>query len=82
MHTRSETWEQAVVTARNVDLIGVTELKFFFPDATVVRERLAGLTKSIIAVRGEPPSSPGHARPGAVDLPLSHDFGAGQLNGR
>ncbi len=33
------------------ELIGVSELRALFPDSEIVHERLAGLTKSIIAVR-------------------------------
>ncbi len=34
-----------------IELIGVTELSYYFPDASIIRERWLGLTKSIMAVR-------------------------------
>jgi hypothetical protein len=51
MHTRSESWNSAVGTALGVELVSITELKYLLPEATILRERFAGLTKSIIAVR-------------------------------
>ena len=51
MHTRSESWDSAVGTALGVDLVSITELKYLLPEATILRERFAGLTKSVIAVR-------------------------------
>ena len=34
-----------------VELLGVTELRHYFPDADIYRERFCGLTKSVTAVR-------------------------------
>ena len=34
-----------------VDLLSVAEMRMLFPDATIVKERFLGMTKSIIAVR-------------------------------
>ena len=51
MHTRSRGWEDSVSTALQVELIGLTELKYLFPDATLHKERFGGLIKSVIAVR-------------------------------
>jgi Methyltransferase domain len=51
MHTRSESWDSAVGTALGVDLVSITELRYLLPEATILRERFAGLTKSVIAVR-------------------------------
>ena len=33
------------------ELIGITELRSYFPDSEVLHEKVAGLTKSIVAVR-------------------------------
>lgn len=34
-----------------IDLLSVTELRHYFPDATIWRERIAGIAKSLVAVR-------------------------------
>jgi hypothetical protein len=34
-----------------VDLLSITDMRHYFPDATMLRERVLGITKSIIAVR-------------------------------
>jgi hypothetical protein len=44
-------YEQAVTDALSIELLSITDLKHYFPDAEIVRERFAGLIKSIIAVR-------------------------------
>jgi hypothetical protein len=36
----------------SVELVGLTEFRHLFPASVISRERLAGLTKSLIAVRG------------------------------
>jgi hypothetical protein len=36
---------------RDIRLLGSSELRALFPDAAIVRERLCGLTKSLIAVK-------------------------------
>jgi hypothetical protein len=51
IHTRATSWEGGVGTALEVELLSVTEMRYLFPEATLHRERLAGLTKSLIAVR-------------------------------
>lgn len=51
IHTRAGTWEDSMRTALEVELLSVSELRYLFPDATLHRERFAGLTKSVIAVR-------------------------------
>ncbi len=51
IHTRAGTWEDSIRTALEVELVSLTEMRFLFPDAVMHRERLGGLTKSIIAVR-------------------------------
>jgi hypothetical protein len=41
----------ALEAVQGIELIGAAELRAYFPDAAIRRERLAGLTKSLIAVR-------------------------------
>jgi hypothetical protein len=40
-----------------IELLSVSEMKFYFPDSQIVHERLLGITKSLIAVRND--SNPG-----------------------
>ena len=49
-HTRPESRAQAEAEVLWTELISVTELRSYFPKSEIRRERLAGLTKSIIAV--------------------------------
>lgn len=51
VHTLPESREEAMKDVQWTELIGVAELRSYFPDSEVVRERMCGLTKSIIAVR-------------------------------
>ena len=54
VHTRPTSWDAAVATALDVELVSVTEMKYLFPEATVLRERLSGIPKSLVAVRAQP----------------------------
>lgn len=49
-HIRSDV-SSAVADVLWVELLGVTELRHYFPEADIYRERFGGLTKSITAVR-------------------------------
>lgn len=51
IHTRDADWAAGVGTALDVELVGATEMRYLFPEATLHRERLAGVTKSLVAVR-------------------------------
>jgi hypothetical protein len=51
VHTRPTTWAGGVGVALEVELLSRTEMRFLFPDAELLSERLAGLPKSLIAVR-------------------------------
>jgi hypothetical protein len=50
-HSRARTADEARSAVQWTELIGVTELRSYFPDSEVVHEKVAGLTKSIVAVR-------------------------------
>jgi hypothetical protein len=50
-HTPSDTLEDARQSVLWTELISVTELTELFPDSDLVRERIAGLTKSIVALK-------------------------------
>jgi hypothetical protein len=54
-HTRSRERKRALDTVLWTELIDRTQLRHYFPDATLRAERVCGLTKSLIAVR-RPPS--------------------------
>lgn len=51
-HIRSADAGAAIDDVLGVDLLTGTEMARLFPDAVLVSERFAGLTKSLIAVRG------------------------------
>jgi hypothetical protein len=42
---------EAITDALEVELLSVTEMKYLFDDSRIIRERVLGLTKSVIAVR-------------------------------
>ena len=50
-YTPGRTWEEAMKRVLTTELVGRAEMRYLFPDATIRAERLAGMTKSIIAVR-------------------------------
>jgi hypothetical protein len=52
VHTRPENRDKALRDAMSVELASRTEMKFYFPNSQIRAERVAGLTKSLIAVRG------------------------------
>lgn len=51
MHTRPQTWRQAMSTVFATELIGRAELSYLFPDSRIYSEKVAGITKSLTAVR-------------------------------
>ena len=51
IHTRATDWRGGVGVALEVELLSATEMRYLFPDADLHLERLAGLPKSLIAVR-------------------------------
>ena len=50
-HIRSTDPRSAVADSLSVELLGVTEMRYYFPDSHIVYERFAGLVKSLIAWR-------------------------------
>lgn len=50
-HTPASTLEEARSSVLWTELIGITEMRELFPDSHLVHERIAGVTKSIIAVK-------------------------------
>ena len=56
-HTRSTSVEEARSSVLWTELIGITELRHYLPESEILHERMAGLIKSIIAVKAEPPLS-------------------------
>lgn len=51
-HSRPADRASAMAEVQWTELIGIAELRAYFPDAHIEHERVAGLTKSIIAVAG------------------------------
>lgn len=43
--------QTAVDSVNEVDLIGLTQMRCYFPDAQIWTERMAGLVKSVVAIR-------------------------------
>ena len=41
-----------MTTAQEVELLGITEFRSYFPGSEILIERFAGLPKSLVAVRG------------------------------
>ena len=48
---RAKTHREAVGLVLDVEFLSKTELRYYFPESDIWSERLAGLTKSIVAVR-------------------------------
>lgn len=46
----------AIESVHEVELIGLTQMRSYFPQSTIWRERMMGLTKSIVAVATDAPS--------------------------
>lgn len=51
IHTPPADRASALRSVMSTELIGATELETYFPSSRIVRERFAGLTKSIVAVK-------------------------------
>ncbi|HTS77841.1 MAG TPA: class I SAM-dependent methyltransferase [Bryobacteraceae bacterium] len=55
---RAKSRAEALETARSIRLLTANELRRLFPEAEIRRESVAGLTKSLIAVKPAAPSEP------------------------
>lgn len=51
VHTRTDDLGVAIESQLGVELLDLTQMRHYFPGSTIVHDRVAGLTKSIIAVR-------------------------------
>ncbi|QIX27851.1 class I SAM-dependent methyltransferase [Nocardioides sp. JQ2195] len=51
VHTPNGDYDSMLESVLSVELVGLTEFRHLFPGAEIRQERVAGLTKSIIAVR-------------------------------
>jgi hypothetical protein len=51
-HSSPDSREDAMSEVQWTELVGVAELKSYFPGSTIHHERVAGLTKSLVAVGG------------------------------
>lgn len=60
-HSRPASAQAAMSEVQWTELIGVAELRAYFPAARIHHERVAGLTKSLVAVGGG--NDHGHERP-------------------
>ncbi len=49
--SRPDDWRGAVQNALDVELLDRTQLEYYFPDSTILTERVVGLPKSLVAVR-------------------------------
>ncbi|MFC7582735.1 class I SAM-dependent methyltransferase [Nonomuraea antimicrobica] len=47
---RPRTRAEALVAVMEIELLSRTQMRYYFPDSTLLAERVAGLTKSLIAV--------------------------------
>lgn len=51
VHTQSSSHEEGLSAAMSVELLSKSEMQFYFPASQLYLEHLAGLTKSLIAVK-------------------------------
>lgn len=51
MHTRSASKDEALAAALRVELLSRCELRYLFPASVIRAERVAGITKSLIAIK-------------------------------
>jgi hypothetical protein len=51
VHTRPADMERAIAQQLSVELLDITAMRHYFPNSQIVYDRLAGLVKSVIAVK-------------------------------
>jgi hypothetical protein len=52
VHTRSGDLDDAIASQLGTELLDITQLRHYFPSSAILYERIAGIVKSIIVVRG------------------------------
>jgi hypothetical protein len=86
-YDRARTVAEAMAIIEDAQMVDRRQMTALFPDATIVRERFLGLTKSLIAIRGGAPGSfngPSRAGPiaglgpaGRAGMPVASGGGTG-----
>ena len=51
LHSRDANFHEAVVTQMNTELLDITLMRLYFPQSQLRYERMAGLVKSVTAVK-------------------------------
>ena len=51
VHTRSQSWDEGLSAAMGVELLSRAEIAYYFPDSALRYERIAGIVKSLIAIK-------------------------------
>jgi hypothetical protein len=51
VHTRPADMESTIAALMSVDLLDITAMRHYFPNSQIVYDRMAGLVKSVIAVK-------------------------------
>jgi hypothetical protein len=52
VHTPDEDYDSMMLSVLGVELVGLAEFRHLYPTSAILKEKVGGLTKSIIAVRG------------------------------
>ena len=50
-HVKTYTRAEAEVQVNEIDLVGIAQMRMYFPESTIWYERFAGLVKSLVAIR-------------------------------
>jgi hypothetical protein len=52
-NVKTRTRAEAEVQVNEIDLVGIAQMRMYFPDSTIWYERFAGLVKSLVAIRSD-----------------------------
>jgi hypothetical protein len=52
-HIKTYTRAEAEVQVNEIDLMGIAQMRMYFPGSTIWYERFAGLVKSLVAIRAD-----------------------------
>jgi hypothetical protein len=52
-HVKTYTRAEAEVQVNEIDLVGIAQMRMYFPNSTIWYERFAGLVKSLVAIRSD-----------------------------